>query len=66
VAGRKYKNKNRWKSKNGGRKYGVGKMSKWSKEQQEEFDRQVAEHDAEVADSDDEGQQFEIAPADED
>jgi hypothetical protein len=38
-------------------------MSKWSKEKQEEFNRQVAEHDAEVEDSaDTEGQGFEIAP----
>lgn len=40
-------------------------MAKWTKEQQEEFNRQVEQHDEEVADSDDEGQQFEIAPVDE-
>lgn len=39
-------------------------MAKWSKEQQEELNRKIAEHDAEVADSNNEGQEFEIAPID--
>lgn len=34
----------------------------WSKEQQEEFNRKVAEHDKEVKESDNENQNFEIAP----
>lgn len=41
-------------------------MGKWSKERQDEFNKQVAEHDAEAAESGDEGQEFEIAPAEED
>jgi hypothetical protein len=39
-------------------------MAKWTKEQQDEFNKSVQEHDEEVADSDDEGQNFEIAPVD--
>lgn len=34
----------------------------WSKEQQEAFNKQVAEHDAEQQAGDNDNQQFEIAP----
>ncbi len=36
-------------------------MGNWSKEQQEEFNRKVAEHDKEQQDSGNENQNFEIS-----